>query len=55
LDFDFALVALEFFDWHVGFRLEAGVDNDEAVLDADDFSGDHFTGAHFRALQRFFK
>ena len=35
LDFELALVVLEFFDRNVGFRLEAGVDDDEAVLDAD--------------------
>ena len=53
LDFDFALVVLEFVDRNVGFGLEAGVDDHEVVLDADDFGGDHFAGAHFGALQRF--
>jgi hypothetical protein len=49
-DFDFALVVLEFVDRHVGFGLEAGVDDDEAVLDAHDFGGDDFTGAHFERV-----
>ena len=26
-----------------------------AVVDTNDFSGDDFTGTHFRAFQRFFK
>ena len=55
LDFEFALVVLEFFDRHIGFGLEAGVDDHEAVLDAHDFGGDHFARTHFGALQRFFK
>ena len=55
LDFEFALVVLELVDRHVGFGLEAGVDDDEVVFDTHDFGGDHFAGAHFGALQRFFK
>ena len=55
LDFDFALVVLELFHWHVGFGLEASVHDDEVVLNAHDFGGDDFAWAHFRALQRFFK
>ena len=50
LDFDFALVVLELFDRHVGFGLEAGVDDDEAVFDTHHFGGDHFAGAHLGAL-----
>jgi hypothetical protein len=53
LDFDFALVALEFLDRYIGLGLEAGVDHDEAVLDAHDFSGDDFARTHFGALQGF--
>ena len=53
LDFDLAFVVLEFVDRHIGFGLEAGVDDDEAVLDADHFRSDHFTGTHFGARQRF--
>jgi hypothetical protein len=55
LDFEFALVALELFQRHVGFGLEAGVDDHEAVLDTHHFGGDDFARAHFRALQGFFK
>src|SRR3990167_1384987 len=55
LDFDFALVVLEFFQRHVGFGLEAGVDHDEVVFHAHDFGGDDFARAHFGALQGFFK
>src|SRR4029079_4255925 len=52
LHFELALVVLEFVDRNVGFRLEAGVDDDEAVLDADDLGGDDFTAAHLRFLER---
>ena len=55
LDFEFALVVLEFFDGNVGFALEAGVDHHEVVFDAHDFGGDDFAGAHVAALQRFFE
>jgi hypothetical protein len=47
LDFDFALVVLEFVDGHIGFGLQAGVDDHEVVLDAHDFGGDDFARAHF--------
>ena len=49
LDFDLALVVLEFFDRDVGFGLQAGVDDHEVVVDADDFGGDDFADAHFLA------
>ena len=52
LHFELALVVLEFVDRNVGFRLEAGIDDDEAVLDADDLGGDDFTTAHLRLLER---
>jgi len=52
-DLDFALVVLEFLDRDVGLGLEAGIHDDEAVLDAHDFGGDDFTRAHFGALQGF--
>jgi hypothetical protein len=55
LDFDFALVVLEFVDRNVGFRFQAGIDHHVVVLDAHHFGGDDFAGAHFRALQRFFE
>ena len=55
LDFNFALIVFEFFDRHIGFGLEAGIDHDVAVLDTHDFGGDDFTGAHFGAFQGFFK
>ena len=50
LDFEFALVVLEFVDRDVGFGLEAGVDDHEVVVDADDFGGDDFAAAHVGAL-----
>src|SRR5436190_5000215 len=52
LHFELALVVLEFVDRNVGLGLEAGVDDDEAVLDADDLGGDDFTTAHLRLLER---
>ena len=55
LDFELALVVLEFFDRHVGFRLEAGVDDDEVVFDADHFGGDDLAGAHLGLLERVFE
>ena len=53
LDFELALVVLEFVDRNVGLGLEAGVDHHEAVLDADHFGGDDLAAAHFGARQRF--
>ena len=52
LDLELALVVLELVDRNVGLRLEAGVDDDEAVLDADDLGGDDFTAAHLGLLER---
>ena len=43
----FTAIVLEFFDRHIGFALEAGVDDDEVVVDANDFGGDDFTLTHF--------
>ena len=47
LNVDFAAVVLEFFDRNEGFALEAGVNNDVVVVNADDFCGDNFTLLHF--------
>ena len=55
LDFEFALVVLELFDRHVGFGLEACVDDDVVVFDTHDFGGDDLAGAHFGTLQGFFE
>jgi hypothetical protein len=52
LDFQLADVVLEFFDGNVGFRLEAGVDDDEVVFDADHLGGDDLAGAHLGLLER---
>ena len=52
LDFELALVVLEFVDRNVGFRLEAGVDDDEVVLDADHLGGDDLAAAHLGLLER---
>jgi hypothetical protein len=50
LNFELTLVAFEFGQWNIGFGLEAGIDHDEVVFDANDFSGDDFTDAGFRAF-----
>ena len=55
LDGHFTTVILELFDGHIGFALEAGVDDDEVVVDADDFSGDDFTLTHFLVSEAFGK
>ena len=46
LDLDLAGVVLEFLDRDEALGLEAGVDDDEVVVDADDFGGDDFALAH---------
>ena len=53
LDFDLALVVLEFLDGNEALGLESGVDDDDVVVDADDFGGDQFALAHFLARRRF--
>jgi hypothetical protein len=50
LNFEVTLVALEFGEGNVGFRLQAGVNHHEVVLNAHDFSGNDFTNTGFRAL-----
>ena len=55
LDFDFAEVVVEFLDRDDAFGLEAGVDDHEVVVDADDFGGDDFADAHFLAREAFFE
>ena len=55
LDFEFALVVFEFFERHIGLGLQTGIDHHMVVVDADDFGGNNFARAHFRALERFFK
>jgi hypothetical protein len=55
LDFEFTLVALELRQGHVGFGLQAGVDDHEIVLDTHHFGGDDLANAGFRAFQGFFK
>ena len=46
LDFELALVVLEFVDRNVGLGLEAGVDHHEVVVDAHHLGGDDLAGAH---------
>ncbi len=53
LDLDFALVVLEFLEGDERFGLEARVDDDVVHVHADDFGGDHLTGAHFLAREAF--
>jgi hypothetical protein len=55
LDFDLALIVLEFLDGHIGFALEAGVHHHEVVVDAHHFGGDDLARAHFAALEAFFE
>jgi hypothetical protein len=55
LDFELALVVLEFFNGHVGFGLEACVHHHEVVVDTHHFGGDDLAAAHLGALQRFFE
>ena len=43
----FATIVLEFFDGHIGFRLQASVNDHEVVVDAHHFSSDDFALAHF--------
>lgn len=55
LDGNFTAIVLEFFDRHVGFALKTSVNNDEVVVNANDFGGDDFALTHFRLLEGFFK
>ena len=53
MNFELAVVVFEFLKRHIGLGLQSGVDDNMVVVDTNDFSGDNFTGAHFRALERF--
>ena len=53
LDFDFALVVLEFFDRNEAFRFQSGVDDDDVVIDSRHFGGDEFALTHFLPCERF--
>ena len=55
LDGDFTAVVLELLDGHISLRLQAGIDNDEVVVNADHFSGDDFTLTHFLLGKALFK
>ena len=55
LDLDLAAIAAEFVEGNEALGLEAGVDDDEVLVNADDFSGNHFTRAHLLAGQAFFE
>ena len=55
LDVEFAGVVLEFLERDVGLGFEAGVDDDEVVVDADHLGGDHFALLHFLTIQAFFE
>ena len=52
LDLDFALVVLEFFDRNKTFALEAGVDDNDVVIDACHFGGDQLALSHFLPSER---
>ena len=51
--FDFTAVVLELIDVDEAFRLEAGVHDNMVGINANNFSGDDFAGAHFLALEAF--
>ena len=53
LDFDLAVVVLEFLDRDERLGLESGVDDDDVEVDARHFGGDQFAGAHFLASEGF--
>src|SRR4030095_9636045 len=53
LDLDLAFVVLEFLDRDEALGLEARVDDDDVVVDADDFCGDQFALAHFLPREGF--
>ena len=44
-------VGTELFDGDVALGLQAGIDDHEVLVDAHDFGGDDFTGAHFLAIE----
>ena len=47
------LVVLELLDRDEAFGLESGVDDDDVVVDADDFGGDELALPHFLPGKRF--
>ena len=51
IGFDFAQIVLEFFDGNQALGLEAGIHRHEVVVDADNFSGNDFTLAHFLVFE----
>ena len=53
LDFNVALIVLEFFDRDETFRLQSGVDDDDVVIDASHFGGDQLALAHLLPRERF--
>src|SRR5262245_7733747 len=53
LDFDFTAIVLEFLDRDEAFGLEAGVDDDDVVVDANDFGGDELALPHLLAGEGF--
>ena len=55
LDGHFTVVILEFVDGNVGFALEAGIHDDEVVVNANNFSGDDSALAHFLLSKAFGK
>jgi hypothetical protein len=55
LHVELAVIVLEFFEWNVGLRLEACVDDDEVVVNPDHLGGDHLALFHFLPVQAFFE
>ena len=53
--FNLADVVLEFLDGNERFGFQAGIDDHEVVIDANDFGGDDFAGTHVLARQGFFE
>jgi hypothetical protein len=52
-DFQFALIAQEFFEVNVAFRLETGIDHDEILVNTHDFGRDDLAGAHLLTAEAF--
>jgi len=55
LDFEDALVVEEFFKIDVALGLQAGIDDDEVLVDAHDFRSDDLARPHFLATEALFE
>jgi hypothetical protein len=55
LDFEFALVAQEFFNFNVALGLETGIDHHKVLVDAHDFRSDDLSRTHFLTSEALFE